>query len=65
MVYELVAEAVGAKKRCFQLSVNSESVVKDRERCWLVIALIVRLKGKIIRKGLPPGRTVLAWHGVC
>jgi len=65
MVYELVAEATRAKRCCFQLSVNSESVVKDRERCWLVIALIVRQKGKIIRKGLPPGRTVLAWHGVC
>jgi hypothetical protein len=46
MVYELVAEAVGAKRCCFSLFVNSESAVNDWERCWLVIALIVRQEGK-------------------
>jgi hypothetical protein len=63
MVYELVAEAVGAKRCCFQPSVNRGSVVKDRERCWHVIALIVRQEGKIFCKGLLPGRTAIARHG--
>jgi hypothetical protein len=54
MVYEWVAEAEGAKRCCFQLSAVSELVVKDRERCCLLIALIVR-RGRVIICKAPTG----------
>jgi hypothetical protein len=50
MVYEWDAEAAEAKRCGFQLSAVSESVVKDRERHHLLIAMIVRLAGVIFCK---------------
>jgi hypothetical protein len=53
MVYVWVAEAAKAKRCCFKLSAGlhlSESVVKDRERCCLLIASIVRREGEFICK---------------
>jgi hypothetical protein len=61
MVYELVAKATEAKRCCFQWSVDrggSDSVVKDRERHCLLIALIVRRLRVIICKPAAVGRAL-------
>ena len=53
MVYEWVVDAAEARRCGFKLSAGlqvSESVVKDRERCCLLIASIVRREGEIICK---------------
>ena len=56
MVCERVAEAAEAKRCGFKLLAVRESVVKDRDRCCLLIALIVRLEGEII--------CIKLWSGV-
>ena len=48
MIFEWVTKAVEAKKMWF--SAVSETVVKDRERCYLLIHLIVRRREVILCK---------------
>ena len=49
-------EAAETKRCGFKLLAVRESVVKDRDRCCLLIALIVRLEGEII--------CIKLWSGV-